>query len=104
MKKALHVLQWLFFFLALPESQGGILIYSPGLVQGGKGHGIVEVYLSLQYLGVFYSQASLRFCYSVFKSCLTLCNPMNWSMPGSPVLHCLPEFAQIYVHCIGDAK
>ena len=27
-----------------------------------------------------------------------LCNPMDCSMPGSPVLHCLPEFAQIHVH------
>ena len=23
--------------------------------------------------------------YSVAKSCLTLCNPMDWSLPGSPV-------------------
>ena len=31
---------------------------------------------------------------SVTKSCLTLCNPMNCSMPGFSVLHHLPEFAQ----------
>ena len=30
----------------------------------------------------------------VAKSCLTLCNPMNCSTPGSSVLHYLPEFAQ----------
>ena len=24
-------------------------------------------------------------------------------MPGSPVLHCLPEFSQIHVHWVGDA-
>ena len=30
--------------------------------------------------------------------CLTLCNPMDYSMPGSSVLHCLPDFAQIPVH------
>ena len=24
-------------------------------------------------------------------------------MPGYPVLHCLPEFAQIQVHCVSDA-
>ena len=29
---------------------------------------------------------------SVAKSCPTLCNPMNCSMPGFPVLHYLPEF------------
>ena len=28
----------------------------------------------------------------------TLCKPMNCSMPGLPLLHCLPEFAQIHVH------
>ena len=37
-------------------------------------------------------------CNSVPKSCLTLCDPMDWSMPGFPVLHCLPEFAHIHVH------
>ena len=34
---------------------------------------------------------------------LTLCDPMNYSMPGLPVLHHLPEFAQVHVHCISDA-
>ena len=41
-------------------------------------------------------------CYSVAKSCLTLCDPMDCSTPGSSVLHCLPELAQIYVHWVGD--
>ena len=31
---------------------------------------------------------------SVAQSCLTLCNPMDCSTPGFPVLHHLPEFAQ----------
>ena len=39
----------------------------------------------------------------VVKWCPTLCNPMQCSTPGSSVLHCLLEFAQIHVHCIGDA-
>ena len=33
-------------------------------------------------------------CCSVTQSCLTLCDPMDCSTPGSPVLHYLPEFAQ----------
>jgi len=37
-------------------------------------------------------------CCSVTKSCPTLCDPMDCSMPGFIVLHCLPEFAQIHVH------
>jgi len=40
---------------------------------------------------------------SVTRSCLTLCNPMDCSMPGLPVLHHLPEFAQTQVHWVGDA-
>ena len=35
--------------------------------------------------------------------CPTLCNPMDCSTPGFPVLHCLPEFAQTHVHWVNDA-
>ena len=37
---------------------------------------------------------------SVTKSCLTLCNPVDCSMPAVPVLHCLLEFAQTHVHWV----
>ena len=37
---------------------------------------------------------------SVNQSCLTLCYPMDYSMPGFPVLHQLLELAQTRV---GDA-
>ena len=40
---------------------------------------------------------------SVTQLCLTLCNPMNCSMPGLPVHHQLPEFTQTHVHRVGDA-
>ena len=42
-------------------------------------------------------------CCSVDKLCPTLCNLMEYSTPGSSVLHCLPEFAQIHVHWVSDA-
>ena len=32
-----------------------------------------------------------------------LFNTMNCSTPGSPVFHCLPEFAQTHVHWVSDA-
>ena len=32
------------------------------------------------------------YCCSVAQSCLTLCDPMDHSTPGFPVLHYLPEF------------
>ena len=35
---------------------------------------------------------------SVAKLCLTLCDPMDWSMPGFPVLHYLLKLAQTHVH------
>ena len=41
-------------------------------------------------------------CCSITKSCLTLCNPMNWSMPGFPALQYLPELAQTHVHWVSD--
>ena len=40
---------------------------------------------------------------SVTQSCLTLCDPMNRSMPGLPVHHHLPEFTQTHVHWVRDA-
>ena len=42
-------------------------------------------------------------CCLVAKSCPTLCNPIDGSTPGSSVLRCLPEFAQIHVHWVRDA-
>ena len=40
----------------------------------------------------------------VAKSCLTLCNSMDCSKPGFPVLdlHYLPEFSQTRVHWVND--
>ena len=40
---------------------------------------------------------------SVAQSCLTLCDPMNCSMPGLPVHHQLPEFTQTHDHQVSDA-
>ena len=41
-------------------------------------------------------------CCSV-QPCLTLCDRMDCSTPGFPVLHRLPELAQTLVHWVGDA-
>jgi len=40
---------------------------------------------------------------SVAQSCLTLCDPVNRSMPGLPVHHQLPEFTQTHVHRVSHA-
>ena len=40
---------------------------------------------------------------SVAQSCLTLCPPMDCSMPGLRVHHQLQELTQTRVHRVGDA-
>ena len=44
----------------------------------------------------------MSYC-SVTLSCLTLCDPLDCSMPGLSVPHHLLKFAQVHVYCIGDA-
>ena len=45
------------------------------------------------------------FIYCIVQSLshVWLCDPMDCSMPGFPVLHRLPEFAQTHVHWVDDA-
>ena len=43
------------------------------------------------------------YCCSVAQSCPILCDPLNCSTPGFPVLHHLLEFAQTHVHWVSDA-
>ena len=52
-----------------------------------------------QHLGL-YTHSSVS---SVTQSCLTLCNPMDCSMPAFPVHHQLPELAHTHVHRVSDA-
>ena len=40
---------------------------------------------------------------SVAQSCLALYDPMDWSTPGFPIHHQLPELAQTHVHQVSDA-
>ena len=40
---------------------------------------------------------------SVIQSCPTLCDPMDYSMPGFPVHHQLLGFTQTHVHWVGGA-
>ena len=54
---------------------------------------------SVQY---FIFPFSIQFS-SVARSCLTLCDPIDYSTPGFPVHHQLPELAQTNVHQVDDA-
>ena len=51
----------------------------------------------------FRQKVNKDFCWSVTKSCLILCDPMDCNMPDITVLHSLPEFAPTHVHWVGDA-
>ena len=42
-------------------------------------------------------------CCLVALLCPTLYDPMDCSTPDLPVPHHLQEFAQVHVHCVGDA-
>ena len=42
-------------------------------------------------------------CCSVAQTCPTLCDPVDCSTPGFPVLHHLLQPAQTHVHWVGDA-
>ena len=54
---------------------------------------VIERYYYVQF-------RSVQFCCSVQSDSL---RPMDWSMPGFPVYHQLPEFTQTHVHWVGDA-
>ena len=56
---------------------------------------------NLNHLWITYN-TSVQFS-SVTQSGPTLCNPMDYSMPGFPVHHQLPEFTQTQVYWAGDA-
>ena len=53
---------------------------------------------------LFINFESLIYCCCwVARLCLTLCDLVDCSMPGSSVPHCLLEFAQIHLHWVSDA-
>ena len=63
---------------------------------------------NLKYFQLFIWQSTVMngfvcFCCSSFAQlCLTLCDPTDYSTPGFPVLHYLPELAQTHVHFLSD--
>ena len=52
---------------------------------------------------VLYQDFNMWICCLVAKFYPTLCYPMDYSLPGFPVLNYLLEFAQIHVHWDGEA-
>ena len=62
-----------------------------------------SVLLILIHLQISVHDAEMAGCCSVAQSCPILYGPMDCGMPGFPVLHYLPEFAQTGVHLVGVA-
>ena len=73
----------------------GILLqrFAPSLLIYLYQYGLRDIYFILWVIIPF-----VVCCCSVAESCPTLCNPMDYSTPGFPVLYYLPELAQTYVH------
>ena len=70
-------------------------------------HNYSEIHLCFLYASVIYYfllLSGLQVCIisSVAQSCLTLCHPIDCSMPGFPVHHQLLEFTQTHVHWVRD--
>ena len=77
----------------------GTLSHRLGTLQGGETTSIAKSDWPLEWGP---KEASVQFS-SVVQSCLTLCDPMNHSMPALPVHHQLPESTQTHIHQVDDA-
>ena len=61
-----------------------------------------ELLVRFTFASLVQGVSSVQFS-SVTQLCLTLCDPMDCSMPGFPVRHQLLEFTQTQVHRVSDA-
>ena len=84
------------------------------LEEEGRGHAWfrslilpnITTYKILQGMSIWYWHRNKQNHYqfnSVAQSCLTLCDPMDCSMPSFPIYRQLLELAQTRVHWVGDA-
>ena len=70
--------------------------------KGKFSNNVNHLNIEASFLGRLWTYLSVQFS-SVARSCPTLCDPINRSMPGLPVHHQLPEFTQTHVHWVSDA-
>ena len=64
---------------------------------------VIIYWKPMKYPAVFGALELKTYCCSVAQLCLTLCNSMDCSMPGFPVLYHFLELVQIHVHWVSDA-
>ena len=64
----------------------------------GKTIGLTKRTFVDKVMSLLFNMLSAAAAAKSLQLCLTLCNPMDCSMPDFPVLYCLPVFAQSPVH------
>ena len=73
-------------------------------VSVSSGSSVFHFSFSFVFFFFFWLYCTACCCYSVAQWCLTLCDPIDdWSTPGVPVVHHLPELAQTPVRWVCDA-
>ena len=77
------------------------MLYSPSCLRvPSMVMSLLNILEQLHYLCIKYLPCFRPCCCSVTKACPALCDSMDCSMSGCPVLHCLPEFAKTHVHWV----
>ena len=75
----------------------------PQIREGARDLGIMKGHLKLLLIDGYHSLFSFpfikftkRWLLAITQLCLTLCDPIDCSTPGFPILHHFPEFAQFF--------
>ena len=101
----------MFSFVMKIESQKTLFIFLHAINDDKKKLRLLIIFLYslVFYLYFYFYYLIIKVTFNLFPCvvvvqswCLTLCNPMNCSTPGFPVIHCLPEFAQTHVHWVSN--
>ena len=71
--------------------------------RGCPGTNVKAAVMQLALLRAPVCQLQYSSCCSVAQACPPLCNPMDCSKSGFPVLHYPPKLAQTHTHWVGDA-
>ena len=90
---------------SISHSSGGWEVQDQGAVDSVSREGLIPgLEMAVFSLGPHMGEVVREPCGVSFvaRLCLTLCDPMVCSTPGSSVLHYLLELAQTHVHWVGD--